>query len=60
MFTKLCTWKGMSQRDAADRLGLGRQVIRTTEAKLRRGLRRELSRAAGVGALPLRVSKQNT
>ena len=51
--------KGMSQRDAADRLGLGRQVIRTTEAKLRRGLRRELSRAAGVGALPLRVSKQN-
>jgi RNA polymerase sigma factor (sigma-70 family) len=51
--------KGLSQRDAANTLGLGRQVIRTTEAKLRRGLRRELSRAAGVGALPLRVSKQN-
>ena len=51
--------RGMSQRDAANTLGLGRQVIRTTEAKLRRGLRRELSRAAGVGALPLRVSKQS-
>ena len=51
--------RGMSQRDAAHTLGLGRQVIRTTEAKLRNGLRRELSRAAGVGALPLRASKQS-
>jgi RNA polymerase sigma factor (sigma-70 family) len=51
--------KGLSQREAAELLGLGRQVVRTKEAKLRRGLRRELSRAAGVGALPLRVSKQS-
>jgi RNA polymerase sigma-70 factor (ECF subfamily) len=51
--------KGMSQRDAAEMLGLGRQVIRTREAKLREGLRRELSRAARVEALPLRVSKQS-
>ena len=51
--------KGLSQREAAELLGLGRQVVRTQEAKLRRGLRLALSRAAGVGALPLRVSKQN-
>jgi len=52
--------RGMSQRDAAHALGLGRQVIRTKEAKLRRGLRRELSRASRPGTLPLRpaVSKQ--
>lgn len=51
--------KGLSQREAAELLGLGRQVVRTQEAKLRRGLRLALSRTAGVGALPLRVSKQN-
>src|SRR5450631_162645 len=38
--------KGISQRDAAQMLGLGRQVIRTAEARLRTGLRRELARAA--------------
>lgn len=37
--------KGLSQREAAAVLGLGRQAIRTKEAKLRSGLRRELSRA---------------
>jgi RNA polymerase sigma factor (sigma-70 family) len=36
--------RGMSQREAAVTLGLGRQVVRTMEAKLRTGLRRELSR----------------
>jgi RNA polymerase sigma factor (sigma-70 family) len=35
---------GLSQREAAGQLGLGRQVIRTVEAKLRAGLRRELVR----------------
>jgi RNA polymerase sigma factor (sigma-70 family) len=51
--------KGLSQRDAAELLGLGRQVVRTKEAKLRRGLRQALSRASGVTAYPLRsaVSK---
>src|SRR5262249_26803089 len=51
--------RGLSQREAATVLGLGRQVIRTHEARLRRGLRRELSRATRVIALPLRsaVSK---
>jgi RNA polymerase sigma-70 factor (ECF subfamily) len=53
--------KGMSQRDAADALGLGRQTIRTAEAKLRAGLRRELSRAGRVMAVPLpsMVGKQS-
>jgi len=37
--------KGLSQRAAADELGLGRQVIRTMEARLRAGLQRELVRA---------------
>jgi RNA polymerase sigma-70 factor (ECF subfamily) len=52
--------KGMSQRDAAAALGLGRQTIRTTEAKLRSGLRRELSRAGRIVAVPLRsaIGKQ--
>ena len=51
--------KGLSQRDAAALLGVGRQVVRTKEAKLRRGLRRVLSRVAGFAAYPLRsaVSK---
>jgi RNA polymerase sigma factor (sigma-70 family) len=43
--------KGMSQRDAAQMLGLGRQVVRTVEARLRTGLRRELARAARRGLL---------
>jgi hypothetical protein len=40
-------------------LGVGRQVVRTQEAKLRRGLRLALSRARGFAAYPLRsaVSK---
>jgi RNA polymerase sigma-70 factor (ECF subfamily) len=52
--------RGLSQREAAAALGLGRQVIRTTEAKLRSGLRRELSRAEKPVpmALPTIVSKQ--
>ncbi len=52
--------RGMSQRDAAQALGLGRQVIRTKEAKLRTGLRRELSRASRPDPMPLRsvASKQ--
>jgi RNA polymerase sigma factor (sigma-70 family) len=45
--------KGMSQREAAAVLGLGRQAIRTKEAKLRSGLRRELSRAERL--VPLRL-----
>jgi RNA polymerase sigma factor (sigma-70 family) len=51
--------KGLSQRDAAEMLCLGRQVVRTKEANLRRGLRRELSRAARVGTVALRVSKES-
>jgi RNA polymerase sigma factor (sigma-70 family) len=51
--------RGMSQRDAAGMLGLGRQVIRTKEAKLRQGLRRELSRVRRIGTLSLRVSKES-
>jgi RNA polymerase sigma factor (sigma-70 family) len=43
--------KGMTQQGAADLLGLGRQGIRTAEAKLRSGLREELSRAAGTGTI---------
>jgi RNA polymerase sigma factor (sigma-70 family) len=52
--------KGMSQREAAAVLGLGRQVIRSKEAKLRRELRRELSRAERAIPLPFRsaVSKE--
>jgi RNA polymerase sigma-70 factor (ECF subfamily) len=34
--------QGLSQRDAAEALGLGRQVVRTLESRLRRGLRRVL------------------
>jgi RNA polymerase sigma-70 factor, ECF subfamily len=34
---------GMSQREAAEALGLGRQVIRTLESRLREGLRDALS-----------------
>ena len=41
--------QGMSQRDAAVALGLGRQVVRTMEAKLRDGLRGELARSSGTG-----------
>ena len=41
--------QGLSQRDAAAALGLGRQAVRGLEARLRDGLRRELSRA---GQLP--------
>jgi RNA polymerase sigma factor (sigma-70 family) len=52
--------KGMSQREAAAVLGLGRQAIRSKEAKLRRELRRELSRAERAIPLPFRstVSKE--
>jgi RNA polymerase sigma factor (sigma-70 family) len=38
--------KGLSQREAARMLRVGRQVVRTKEAKLRRGLRQELSRGS--------------
>lgn len=41
--------QGLSQRDAAAALGLGRQAVRGIEARLRDGLRRELKRA---GQLP--------
>jgi RNA polymerase sigma-70 factor (ECF subfamily) len=51
--------KGMSQRDAAEMLGMGRQVVRTKESKLRQGLRRELSRVSRIGTLALRVSKES-
>jgi RNA polymerase sigma-70 factor (ECF subfamily) len=53
--------KGLSQREAAAALGLGRQVIRTTETKLRRGLQRELSRAEKPASMSLRsmVGKQS-
>jgi RNA polymerase sigma factor (sigma-70 family) len=37
--------EGLSQRDAAAALGLGRQAVRGMETRLREGLRRELSRA---------------
>jgi RNA polymerase sigma-70 factor (ECF subfamily) len=36
--------EGLSQRDAADRLGMGRQTLRTLEGRLRDGLRRALER----------------
>jgi RNA polymerase sigma factor (sigma-70 family) len=35
---------GLSQRDAADQLGVGRQTLRTLEGRLRDGLRKELQR----------------
>ena len=41
--------QGLSQRDAAAALGLGRQALRGIEARMREGLRRELCRA---GQLP--------
>jgi RNA polymerase sigma factor (sigma-70 family) len=47
---------GMSQRQAAAALGLGRQVVRSKEAKLRRELRRELSRAERAIPLPFRAA----
>ena len=50
--------RGMSQRATASMLGLGRQVIRTKEANLRRGLRRELDRAAGGGPLSAPVGRR--
>ena len=37
--------RGLSQREAAAQLGIGRQVIRTVEAHLRAELRRELVQA---------------
>jgi RNA polymerase sigma-70 factor (ECF subfamily) len=37
--------EGLSQRQAAQRLGISRQVVRTLEDRLRDGLRRELGRA---------------
>jgi RNA polymerase sigma factor (sigma-70 family) len=46
--------KGLSQREAAAQLGLGRQVVRTKEDHLRRGLRRALARAEREVAIPLR------
>jgi len=42
--------RGLSQRDAARTLGVGRQVVRTQEAKLHSGLRRELARASRLAA----------
>jgi len=41
--------QGLSQRDAAAALGIGRQAVRGIEARLRAGLRRELERT---GQLP--------
>jgi RNA polymerase sigma-70 factor (ECF subfamily) len=37
--------RGLSQRDAAEALGIGRQVVRTLEARLREGLRQALAAA---------------
>lgn len=45
--------KGLSQRDAAAKLGIGRQVVRTKEAKLREGLRRALARAGSFATFGL-------
>jgi RNA polymerase sigma-70 factor (ECF subfamily) len=42
--------RGMSQREAADALGVGRQSIRTLETRLREGLRHELRRAGQLDA----------
>jgi RNA polymerase sigma factor (sigma-70 family) len=42
---------GLSQRDAAARLGITRQVLRTLEDKLRDGLRRELKRRQESGGV---------
>jgi RNA polymerase sigma factor (sigma-70 family) len=50
--------KGLSQRDAAARLGIGRQVVRTKEAKLRRGLRRALARTGSFAPLRLGFGRQ--
>jgi RNA polymerase sigma-70 factor, ECF subfamily len=44
--------RGLSQREAAAELGMGRQVVRTLEKKLRAGLRRELARAGHLGSEP--------
>jgi RNA polymerase sigma factor (sigma-70 family) len=46
--------QGLSQRDAARTLGVGRQVVRSREARLRSGLRRALARAARITALSKR------
>ena len=45
---------GLSQRDAADRLGISRQNLRTLEGRVRDGLRRELER---LGLSTRRVSR---
>jgi RNA polymerase sigma factor (sigma-70 family) len=54
--------KGLSQRDAATMLGIGRQVVRTKEAKLRQGLRRVLARAGSFATFRLGpiVSKESS
>jgi RNA polymerase sigma-70 factor (ECF subfamily) len=54
--------RGLSQREAASALGLGRQAVRGLEARLRAGLRRHLQQsgqidpdgAAALGSLPAR------
>jgi RNA polymerase sigma-70 factor (ECF subfamily) len=53
--------RGLSQREAASALGLGRQAVRGLEARLRAGLRRHLQQSgqidpdgAAVGSLPAR------
>jgi RNA polymerase sigma-70 factor (ECF subfamily) len=48
--------RGLSQREAAAALGIGRQVIRTVEGKLRAGLRRELRRAGCLGTREIRLA----
>jgi DNA-directed RNA polymerase specialized sigma24 family protein len=56
--------KGLSQREAASAFGLGRQAIRTLEAKLRAGLRHELEQrgrldVADAGSEPVRRRSAN-
>ena len=51
--------RGMSQREAAEFLGLGRQVVRTKEAKLRDGFGEMMSRTGRVDVIPLRSAAGN-
>jgi RNA polymerase sigma factor (sigma-70 family) len=44
--------RGLSQREAAAELGVGRQVVRTVEGRLRTGLERALTRAGHVEKRP--------
>ena len=45
--------RGLSQREAAAELGVGRQVVRTIEGRLRTGLERALARTGHVERRPV-------